>query len=127
MKENIRLSLAGPYRLLFLEEIVNGSEIIKKVGHYNHSYSVTCNSQRAKTFAIKVDNFLHLMKLATAKEAMNMKVISLKRELRAIDQNDNRKALSNQVCDVKQLPNGRVVMGSLAKPIDEEWDKEVCM
>ena len=85
MKENIRLSLVGPHRLLFMEEIVKGSEIIKKVGHYTHSYSVKCNSQHAKTFAIKVDNFLHLLKLATAKEAINMKVLSLKSELRAID------------------------------------------
>lgn len=122
MRDKIRLSVAAPYRLLFAEEfLVDDTVDLDRL----HSYSVTCVSQRARTFAIKVENFMHLLKMCNAKESLNMKVISMKTEMRGIEQNENRRLLSSQVCDIKALPNGRIVMATLAKPIDEEVKKDV--
>ena len=60
------------------------------------------------------------MKLSGDKESLNMKIVSMKTELRMLDQADNRRALSHQVCPIHTMRDGRAVVSDMQKPIDEE-------
>ena len=99
-KDKIRVSTVQPYKLLFMEDALTSKE------NKTYSYSVKCLSQTAKTFAISLEHFVHLLAQSRKELALNLRNISVSSEMRIVDQVESRANLKKKLQDMTTLPNG---------------------